>query len=511
MKRITLLIGLLLIAVGLSAQTQYILTKVNMGHKGSTWGTAISNSGEIIFSGRGEGVDAEGNTVSKLYMISPNSTKPVALFEKETQEFPHMGSPYITPDGQELYFSVSGKIKITLSRGLFKSPEVYYPQQIAMSKRRSDGSWGAIQLFVHNDEKHANGDPWLSNDGQYLYFTSDRPGGMGGLDIWRSKRNPNGSWAKPENMREINTPSDERSPRFDKHGNFYYASNHVSGSGLDIFSCAILGDGHFTPAVRLASPLNSEADDFAITFIDDNNGYITSNRLGEDAIFQFEKFSTEISTRFLVVDNKNVPLAAVQAYLMSEEACDSKFLTSDNNGVIETTLQPGLPYTLILHKESFQPTIIKNENSTYYADRTIKMEPFPECICPDTPLPCVDVGERVWLTGIHFDFNKWNIRPDAAREIDKLATYLKENPGAEVEVSAHTDCRGSDAYNNLLSQRRANAVKDYLVRKGIAARRITAIGFGKTSLLNRCDCRGIICNEDEHQMNRRAEYKITKQ
>ena len=512
MKRITLLIGLLLVAVGLPAQTQYILTKVNMGHTGSTWGAVVSNSGEVIFSGRGEERDVEGNLVSKLYMLSPNSTKPVSLFDKDSKEFPHMGAPYISPDGKELYFSVSGKIKIILSRGVFKTPEVYYPQQIAMSKRRSDGSWGAIELFQHNDEKHANGDPWLSNDGQYLYFTSDRPGGMGGLDIWRSKRNPNGSWAKPENMREINSSADERSPRFDKHGNFYYASNNGSLGGLDIFSCAILGDGHFTPAVRLAAPLNSSSDDFAITFIDDNNGYITSNRLGEDAIFQFEKFSAEEKTQFLIVDNKNNPLSFVQVYFMSEEACDSKFLTSDKNGRIETTLQPGLPYTMIMHKDSYQPKIINHEKSTYYQNRTISMEPFPECICPDTPtLPCVDPGDRVWLTGIHFDLNRWNIRPDAAREIDKLVTYMKENPTAEVEVSAYTDCRGSDAYNNFLSQKRANAVKGYLVRQGIASRRITAVGYGKTNLLNRCDCQATYCSEDEHQMNRRAEYKLTKQ
>jgi len=512
MKRITLLTGLLLVAVGLLAQAQYVLTKVDMGHDGGTWGAVVANSGEIIFSGKGKGRDADGNIVTRLYMLSPNSSKPVTLFDKESKELPHMGSPYITPDGQELYFSVSGNVKVTLNRGIFKAPEVYYPQQIAMSRRNANGSWGEIQMFAHNDNTYSSGDPCLSNDRQFLYFTSDRPGGLGGLDIWRSKRNADGSWARPENMKDINSSADERSPRFDKHGNFYYASNKETMGGLDIFSCAILGDGHFTPTVRLATPLNSPSDDFAISFIDDNNGYITSNRLGQDAIFRFERFSNEIATQFLLVDYDNTPLPGVQAYFMSHEACDSKFLTSNKDGRVDALLHPDFPYTLILHKESYYPKIINGEKSTYYKNRTIKMEPYPICICPETKdLPCVDPGVSVRLTGIHFDFNRWNIRPDAAREIEKLAAYMKEHPNAEVEVSAYTDCRGSDSYNNILSQKRADAVKNYLVRKGIAARRITAVGFGKTKLLNRCDCSGIYCSDEEHEVNRRAEYKITKQ
>ena len=516
MKKVTLLIGTLLIAMGLSAQTQYVLTKVDLGGIKDTWGAVVTNSGEIFFSGSGQGKDSEGNTVSRLYMLSP-SGKVETLFDRASREYPHMGAPYVTPDGQELYFSVSGKEKVVIKKGIFKAPELYYPQQIAMSKRNRNGSWGDIVLFEHNVVDYSSGDPWVSNDGQFLYFTSNRPGGLGGLDIWRSKRNSDGSWGRPENLKEINTSSDERSPRFDKHGNFYYASNNGSLGGLDIFSSAILGNGHFTPPVRLASPLNSPQDDFAISFIDDNNGYISSNRIGgKDAVFQFERITNEQPLQILLVDkDESTPISGVQAYFMSQEACDSKFLTSDEDGRLDPKLLPDLPYNLILYKEGYVPIIINKQNSKYFQDRIISMESIVCTPCPEVA-PCAPIitaeGTSVIMTGIYFGLNDWQIRPSAGKEIERLAAHMLANPQTEVEVSAYTDCRGSDTYNLFLSQRRANAVKAYLVRAGVASNRITAIGYGKAKLLNLCDCTPARhCTDVEHEVNRRAEYRFTKQ
>jgi len=501
-----------LIAVCLWAQSsQYTVTKLETGVRGGNWGAVVSSEGDIIFSGHIPEKDANGNNLTRLYMLRPGSSTPVMLFTDESREYIHMGAPYITPDGRELYFAVSGKVKVTLNKGVFKSGEVYYPQQLVMSRRQADGKWGPILVFRHNMDNYSSGDPWLSNDGRYLYFASNRPGGMGGIDLWRSRRSSDGSWDAPENLREVNTKGDERSPRFDTKGNFYYASNNGSIGGLDVFSCAILGDGHFTPSVRMAPPLNSAGDDFAITFINDNKGYLSSNRTGEDAIYQFEKTSREVTSSIRVVDHAGQPLSGVQLYLMSEQACDSKLLITDATGETEVKLEPDAPYNVLAYKENFIPREYMNQMLKDLMEKKITLESYPVCICPVTDcLPPPTVGVNVKMSRVHFDYGRWTVRPDAARELNLLVAHMRENPQTEVEIAAYTDCRGSDSFNMVLSQRRANAVKDYLVSNGIASRRIVARGYGKTKLLNRCDCRSLDCSDREHEENRRAEYTITR-
>jgi len=498
--------------MALWAQPQYLLSRVSVGTAGNDWGEAVTPSGDMIFSSVNEMKDVNGDAVTRIYILEQGAATPKMLFEKESKDVPYMGAPYVTPDGTEMFFAMSGKTKVVESSGLFKASKVFYPLQIAISKRNADGTWSAPELFVHNLEQYSSGDPWLSNDGNYLYFASDRPGGMGGLDLWRSRRE-GGSWGAPENLTEINTEVDERSPRFDVNGGFYFASNRSGGAGgLDLYSCAIINDGHFATPVRMASPLNSAGDDFAIMFTAENKGYISSSRTGTDAIYEFEKISMEIATRITVVDKKGNAIPGAQAYFMSEQACDSKILTTAGNGDAVANLEPDAPYTLLVYKEDYLPKKFSGEKSQAYNNRTVTLEEVPICMCDTDPcLPTTEEGKRVIMKNILFDLDKWNIRPDAAKEVDKLAAYMLENPESEVEVSAYTDCRASEAYNMALSQRRANSVKAYLVKKGIAARRIKAKGYGETNLLNRCDCsRNIDCTEAEHQINRRAEYMMTK-
>ena len=513
MKRGILFIILLSAGAVLSAQvqplqTQYTVTRLETGVRGGNCGAVVSHDGDIIFSGHTPEKDANGHNLTRLYMLRQGSSTPVMLFTEDAKEYIHMGAPYITADGRELYFAVSGKVKVTLSKGIFKSGEVYYPQQLVMSRRQADGNWGPIMIFRHNMDNYSSGDPWLSNDGQYLYFASNRPGGMGGIDLWRSRRSSDGSWNTPENLREVNTKEDERSPRFDTKGNFYYASGNGSIGGMDIFSCAILADGHFTPSVRMAAPLNSNGDDFAITFASDTKGYLSSNRSGEDAIYQFEKLSREVASRMTVSDYEGKPLEGVQLYFMSEQACDSKLVTTNALGELSVDLEPDAPYNLLAYKKEYIPKEFMNQTLRDLMNKKISLESYPVCSCPDAPcLEYTDPGVKVKMSSVHFDLSRWNIRPDAARELNLLVTFMKDNPSADVVISAYTDCRGSASLNMVLSQRRANAVKEYLASKGIAARRITAVGYGKTQLLNRCDCI-LDCSDREHEENRRAEYMI---
>jgi outer membrane protein OmpA-like peptidoglycan-associated protein len=361
---------------------------------------------------------------------------------------------------------------------------------------------------------YSTGDPWLSDDGQYLYFASDRPGGQGGIDLWRCQRHGQ-SWSLPENLKDLNTELNERSPRFDTNGNFYYASDNGGRGGLDIYSCALLNDGHFTTPIRMAEPLNSTSDDFAISFTGEKTGYFTSNRTGRDAIYQFDKLGDESLTKITIVDHNSKLLPGAQVCFMSEEASDSKVYITDEKGVVIAKLVPDAYYSVLVYKEDFMPLNLKDETSEKLNNRTLVLEPIPVCLCPDpddvtTPLPETEgYIDRPVQIAVHFDLNKADIRPDAANELNRLVHYLVEHPWARLEVSAYTDCRGSAAFNLLLSQKRANAVRTYLVKQGIAANRITAMGYGKTRLLNRCDCSyGIDCSDREHEMNRRAEYKI---
>ena len=502
-------------AAGLMAQqVQYTLTKMETGLSGSNWGAVTTQNGDMIFcnSEKDEGKDTK---YTKLYMLRPGGT-PQALF-KDEKDLKHIGAPYVTPDGSELYCAItSEKVKVTQNRGLFKSGEVYYPQQIARSQRLANGEWGPLAMFRYNMDNYNSGDPWLSNDGQYLYFASDRPGGMGGMDLWRSRRNADGSWASPENVRELNTKGNERSPRFDVNGNFYYATENGSYGGLDIFSCALLKNGHFTTPVRMATPLNSTNDDFAITFADEYRGYISSNRSGEDAIYKFEKISNELTANITVVDVRDGrALPEAQLYFMSEQACDSKFVTTDADGKVSLKLEPEAPYSVLVYREEYVPADLRNEWAKNFTNRTISLEGMPkkcdECpTCPLTGEPMLPSsavsGQALILSKVNFDFNKWNLRAQAARELDAIVRELKEQGHLKLEVSAYTDCRGSASYNRVLSQKRANAVKAYLVSRGIAPSRISAVGYGMDKPLAYCSCN--FCDELEHAENRRAEFRF---
>ena len=506
-----------MIAAGLMAQqVQYTLSKVNTGVGGTNWGAVVSQSGEMIFCGSNFDVGRKTRH-TKLYSLRPGS-KAQALFEEESRELRHMGAPYITPDGKELYFAVSGKIKATRKVG--KIIEEYFPLQIARSQRNADGTWGPIVMFRYNLDNYSSGDPWMSNDGEYLYFSSDRPGGAGGEDIWRSRKDASGNWIAPENVQELNTAADERSPRFDPDGNFYFSTQNESYGGLDIFSCGLLSNGHFTTPVRMAMPLNSTDDDFAITFIDENKGYMSSNRSKEDAIYKFERINMELTATVTVVDIYNDPIPDAQVYFMSKEASDFKLLTTNTNGQVTTKLVQDARYSLLAYKQEYIPVEYKDELAKNYTSRTVTLEGVPTCVSPDEtgttvfiePAPIPKATSVMILANVNFDLDKWNIRPDAARQLDELAQYLLENWSIQLEISAYTDCRASAAYNVMLSQKRANSVKRYLESKGIEARRMTAVGYGKTKPLNLCDCqRNIFCTDAEYEVNRRAEFTFIRE
>jgi outer membrane protein OmpA-like peptidoglycan-associated protein len=288
MKKVIIAVLMAFSTIAFAQEENYQLRQISTDENG-TWGAVLLN-GQLIFVGNNANASKTNAVESKLLVLDKNNVETqLPSFEK----YDKIGSPFISKDGNEFYFVVSGTVEMKVKKKLFKTATNLYPLQILISTKGANGEWTEPVSFQHNGIKFSNGDPCLSPDGEYLYFASNREGGKGGIDIYFSKRNSDGSWGEPQNLSEINTSGDERFPRFDPKGNFYFSSTTGSSGGLDLFMCKRNGDSFGTP-VRMSYPFNTEGDDFAISFIDDEKGYLSSNRTGTDHIYLFEPLKPQI-------------------------------------------------------------------------------------------------------------------------------------------------------------------------------------------------------------------------
>jgi outer membrane protein OmpA-like peptidoglycan-associated protein len=289
MKKV-LIIVLMAVSTMVGAQEKdYKITQIST-ESGSTWGAIQDANGQIIFVNNDAHAKKTDVFESHLFLSINKKETTFPSFEN----YDRIGSPYISADGKEFYFTVSGTQGSRVGGNIFKSGTFVYPLQIMISNRGADGKWTEPVAFAHNSNTYSCGDPCLSLDGSYLYFTSDKAGGQGGTDIYRSKRNGN-TWGEPENLNDkINTSGEERFPRFDSQGNLYFSTTKGSQNGdLDFFVSTRSGNTFTTP-VRMSYPFNSDGDDFAVSFINDDSGYISSNRSRADRIYYFEPVKAKI-------------------------------------------------------------------------------------------------------------------------------------------------------------------------------------------------------------------------
>lgn len=426
----------------------------------------------------------------------------------------HVG-PVATPDnGRTLYITrtyIGKELGAEMERG-----RKYRTHRLELYKYvQQDGKWVGTP-FEHNDpDRYSVGHAAFSADGQILYFASDRPGGLGGTDIWYCERNANGSWSTPINAgAQINTPGNELFPAIGADHNLYYSTDGLAGmGGLDVFF-ASGSKGSWTTPVNLGYPLNSSRDDFSfVTTIDDDLqqiGFLSSNRtggVGEDDIysFVFEKPQPEPEPIIVVlqgvVTNKNTAerISDATIVLYEGERAIVGRESSRGNGEFEFLLEPGKRYQVHGSKEKFQPDSASTHSLDIVASDTLRVALALE--------PEYSIGKTFVLENLYYDFDRHNIRPDAALVLDKLVQIMNENPTMKIELSSHTDSRGNDAYNMALSQRRANAAVEYLISKGIARDRLEAAGYGETRLINEC-ANGVQCTDEQHQANRRTEVKV---
>lgn len=370
--------------------------------------------------------------------------------------------------------------------------------------RLVDGSWTAPKAMPFNSEDYSVGHASLSADGKTVYFTSDMPGGQGGSDLYVSTLEGN-TWSTPQNLgTTINTAGNEVFPTSHNDTTLYFSSDgQPSLGGLDIFKTVKIQGGWSNPS-NMNFPLNSVADDFSILInADDTSGYLTSNRQGNDRIFIFREVPP-----VLIVSGRTIqkgdgePLSGVTVKLINKTDSTEKTITTSADGEFRFFLQPNKDYRVEGFKEGYFTQ--SHEFSTAGKDESETIELAFEM---DQIVIGGDPPKFYTVDNIYYDYDDWRIRPDAAKELNKLAKLLKDNNNLVIELHSHTDSRASRDYNQKLSNKRAKAAVDYLISKNIPAFRLQFKGFGESRLLNHCKD-GVDCTEEEHQENRRTEFII---
>lgn len=416
----------------------------------------------------------------------------------------HFGPATLSTAKNEVYFAVTRNLTREEKRKAGKDVTVNIE---IFSNSLDAANWGenATPFRYNNITQWSVGDPFLSVTGDTLYFTSDMDGGMGGTDIYYVVRGSDGDWGDAISMGpSVNTSGDERFPGTDGKGDFYFSSNgHLGMGGLDVYR---LDRSSVTPkAVNLGYPFNSPYDDFSIRFDKELEGYVASNRsggVGADDIYWFNLNKiVQIDLEGGVYNAKTkLPVTGAKVTLtpVGDEA-NAVVVSSGADGKFKFNLAEHADYTLTAEQTGFRPFMpMKFTTSGIDSSTTLAKDIF---------LDPVEEKEVVVLRNIYFDFDKSDIRPDAALELDKIAAFLNSDPSVRIELSAHADSRGSHEYNMKLTQRRADSSVAYLVSKGIAADRLVAKGYGFTKLANHC-AKGVECTEEEHQWNRRVEFFV---
>lgn len=349
-----------------------------------------------------------------------------------------------------------------------------YPRYAQIVKsNRSDAAWSkATEVKLTGDTLSSYAHPAISPDGEWLYFTSDMPGGKGGLDIWRVRITPAG-YGGVENLGEpVNTPGDEAFPTFRPNGDLYFSSNgHPGLGGLDIFIAKVGKDGRYHLS-HPGYPLNSQGDDFGMTFEGPyNRGFFSSNRgdaRGWDHIYSFVNPEIMQTVKGWVYEMDGYELPAAQVYVVGDDGTNEK-MSVHSDGSFTKVLDPGVSYLFLAtckgylnHQEQVKALVNPKESR----DTTLQFA-------------LANISAPTLIDNIFYDFDKATLRDSSKTALDHLVALLKENPHVTIELSAHCDYKGSAEYNKRLSQRRAEAVVAYLIAHGIAADRLTPVGYGK--------------------------------
>jgi peptidoglycan-associated lipoprotein len=434
---------------------------------------------------------------------------PVGVINSEFED----GTPSLTSDYKELYFTrcESGKRE---KKGC-----------IIMYSKKTGDAWSEPKNIGLLPDSLVAAHPSISNDGSTLYFVSDLPGGFGKKDIWKVTRAGGATWSKPVNLGpDINTPGDELFPYIREDGTLYFSSDGQIGmGGLDIFRAKPQPDGSWT-VQNMKPPINSFADDFGIVFEGAlEKGIFSSTRKGRgnDELYTFELPPLKFSVTGLVKDEKTgTPITASLVQLIASDGSNLQAETG-TGGDFKFDLKADVDYLFLASKRGYLNG--KEKETTKGQDKSREFMVTILLTAIDKPIE---------LPNILYDFGKWDLRPESMVSLDKLVETLLDNPNVTIELMSHTDSRDTEEYNMTLSQKRAQVVVQYLIDKGIDPARLSAKGYGEStpkvvdsviaaqnaflksgSVLNDQYINSLANDEQKeiaHQINRRTEFKVLR-
>lgn len=378
-----------------------------------------------------------------------------------------------------------------------------------------DGKLVKSEKTFFSSSKYSVGHPALSEDGKWLFFASDMPGGSGGTDLYVASIADDGTMNTPQNLgAAINTVGDEMFPYF-RNGMLYFSSDgHYGWGDLDVYESKFSGGLNFSEPKNLGSPINSNKDDFAyIIDAKGTYGYVSSNRAGgkgDDDIYYFTKgkpICNEYITGKVTGIKSKLPIegATVNAYNEFNDVIANA--TTDVNGFYKLTVPCDKKLKAVATKTNYsteeREVTTKDKNDFEIPDINFELSNYDDLVAKDK-----DGEEKIVINPIFFEFDKWNIGKQAAEELDKVVFVLQKFPNVKIKIESHTDSRGKDTYNMKLSDNRAKSTQTYILSKGIDPTRVeSAIGYGESRLTNKCG-NGVKCTDDEHLANRRSNFIV---
>ncbi len=570
----------------------YKVSKTNVNSSESDFAPVIYNGGIVFSSNRNipSWIKKTHSWTGKHFYRLYHAKGQDATFQRATEFATTLktklndGPVSFSKVGTQIYFT-----RNNIEEGKVQKDEKNITRLKIFHSNFSDGDWGIEVSFPYNSNDYSCAHPSLSVDGKTLYFTSDMPGGNGGMDIWKCEWTGT-SWGTPVNLGpDINTKGHEVFPCFASDGTLYFSSDGLPGiGGLDLFYSDKNKGGK---PQNMGLPMNSAGDDFGISLGSSNEtGYFTSNRktsFGNDDIYYFTKKCVNVEV--IVKDETTEQLLPNTEVMIMENGAQMQVLSTDSTAKFSACLNPLRSYEFIAKREDYteskatvsnaemteaaksgnkQVNVVLKKNvvnvsgKVYNTDtkepkmnipvtllnRTTKEElvaytdntgnymfngiglnneyelrtSFQDCgeakerfntknvvgeklISYNLELLCK--GAIIEIENIYYDYNKSDIRPDAAIELDKVVEVMNQHPGMKIEIRSHTDARGKDVYNLKLSDGRAKSAVAYIISKGIDTNRLVGKGYGETELLNHCK-NDVECSEEEHEVNRRTEFKI---
>ena len=499
----------------------YTIENAGINSKYSDYGSAIVDNKLIFTSARDTGGVGQrkhawtGEHFTNLYAAGVNGelipSNPVRYDANVNSKF-HEATPVFTKDGNTMYFTRNNYLDGKKGKDANKVMLLKIYKATLVNNR-----WTNVTELPFNSNNFSTAHPALSPDEQTLYFVSDRPGTIGQSDLYKVAINSNGTYGEPINLGvEINTEGRETFPFVTKDNQLYFASDgHPGLGGLDVFTTKINNDGSFGEVENDGAEVNSPKDDFGYYRDSEiNKGFFSSNRdggLGSDDIYRFtSKDKCKQILKGIVTDSATgETLAGVQLILLNKQYKVIAETTSDALGYYAFDVNCRKTYHIRANKKDYtsKETKLRTPEVTGETKLDIQLE---STICRVAVGD--DLGKCFGIKMIYFDLDKSNIRKEAALDLAKILDVLIQNPTIKLDIRSHTDCRQTAKYNMALSDRRAKATIAWLVSKGIDSSRLTGRGYGESQLINDCGCEptnASNCTEEQHQMNRRSEFIIT--